>query len=501
VDARHRCRGSVVDRTRVRLIDESRTATAQLLVVAGATLLIAYAAIAGPAAVHLAPAAALVAVAAVFHRKLFAWPALLTGLLLIILIIPIRRYRVPFNLPFQLEPYRIYVLLIVALWFVALMIDQRVRLRSSGLDPPILLIVLTLATSVAANADRVTEYALGSEVLKQLTFTLTFFFIYYLIVSVVHTAEDAELPIRVLVLGGAVLGVLGIIETKVNFNPFDHLDKVLPFLTPDEDNLADTTFRAGLTRAYGSAQHPIAFGAALTILIPPALYLAYRRKGKIWWLASLLILLGSLTAVSRTTVVMLVVAGIVIVLLRPAAVLQHWKLAIPALIIIQLALPGTLATIKASFFPQGGLVAQQANASVGSGRVASLGPALEQVGKEPLLGIGFGTRIVAGPDKNSFILDDQWLGILLETGVLGVVGWAWLFVRFTRRAGRAARHDDDDRGWLLAALAASVASFAVGMFFYDALSFIQVTIIMFVLLGIGSGLMAGEPKTAATRVP
>jgi O-antigen ligase len=481
------------------VIEESRTATTQLLVVVGATLLIVYAALAGPAAVHLAPGAALVALVAVFHRKVLAWPALLTGLLLIILIIPIRRYRVPFDLPFQLEPYRIYVLAIVALWFVALMIDRRVRLRSGGLDLPILLIVLTLAASVAANADRVTKFTLGNEVLKQLTFTLSFFLIYYLIVSVVRTAEDAELPIRVLVLGGAVLGVLGIVETKIGFNPFDHLDRVLPFLTPDEDNLADTTFRAGLTRAYGSAQHPIAFGAALTILIPPALYLAYRRKRKLWWLATLLVLLGSLTAVSRTTVVMLLAALIVIILLRPAAVFEHWKLAIPALIIIQLALPGTLATIKASFFPQGGLIAEQADASVGSGRVASLGPALDQVGQEPLLGIGFGTRIVAGPDKNSFILDDQWLGILLETGVLGVLGWAWLFVRFTRRAGRASRRDDDDRGWLLAALAASVASFAVGMFFYDALSFIQVTIIMFVLLGIGSGLMAGGPRATASR--
>ena len=43
---------------------------------------------------------------------------------------------------------------------------------------------------------------------------------------------------------------------------------------------------------------------------------------------------------------------------------------------------------------------------------------------------------------------------------------------------------DDD--WLFAALAASVASFAVGMLTFDAFSFTQVTFIFWILLGLSA---------------
>jgi hypothetical protein len=75
-----------------------------------------------------------------------------------------------------------------------------------------------------------------------------------------------------------------------------------------------------------------------------------------------------------------------------------------------------------------------------------------------------------------------------------VLAWVWLFWRFGRLAGGEARRDDSDRGWILVALTASIASFAAGMFFYDALSFIQVTILMFVLLGIGAALIKNGPE-------
>ena len=65
----------------------------------------------------------------------------------------------------------------------------------------------------------------------------------------------------------------------------------------------------------------------------------------------------------------------------------------------------------------------------------------------PLLGEGFGTRVVdativrttvpkgPGLDPNVRILDNQWLGTLLETGAVGFFGWAWLFTRALRRFG------------------------------------------------------------------
>ena len=49
--------------------------------------------------------------------------------------IPIKRYGLPGNLPFDLEPYRLLVGLVIAAWFVlALLIDPRVRFRKAGLE-------------------------------------------------------------------------------------------------------------------------------------------------------------------------------------------------------------------------------------------------------------------------------------------------------------------------------------------------------------------------------
>ena len=52
---------------------------------------------------------------------------------------------------------------------------------------------------------------------------------------------------------------------------------------------------------------------------------------------------------------------------------------------------------------------------------------------------------------------------------------------------------------LLASLAAGITAFAVGMFTYDAFSFIQVTFLLFIYVGIGAALLAERPTPLAAR--
>jgi len=169
------------------------------------------------------------------------------------------------------------------------------------------------------------------------------------------------------------------------------------------------------------------------------------------------------------------------------------------LIVIHFVLPGTIGALKHSFLPTGGLVAEQQSAAgqSGSGRLADLGPGLHEWSRKPLLGEGFGTRVIE--EGNGNVLDDQWLGTLLETGVIGFFGWLWFFARVVRRLGAEAKRDDSERGWLLAAIAAGVAAYAIGMLTYDAFSFIQVTFLLFILVGLGSALLAERPMPLAAR--
>jgi O-antigen ligase/polysaccharide polymerase Wzy-like membrane protein len=447
----------------------------------------------GPSLV--APAVTLIVLLAVASRRHISWHSLLALTILVILIIPIRRYRLPGGLPFELEPYRLVVALIVAGWLISLLVDPQIRLRRTGFEGPIALIVVAVVASLFANPLRVE--AVEPTVVKKVMFLASFVLLFYLIVSCVRTVEAVDYLIRVLVGGGSVVAVFAIVESRTGYNVFNHLSSVVPILDPFR--VPSEESRGGRLRVFASSQHPIALGAMFVILIPLAIYLARRSGRRLWHAVAVVLAFGALATVSRTSIVMLIVVGLVFVWLRPGHVRRLWPLAVPALIAVHIALPGTLGTLKAAFFPPGGLVAEQqfGAGTRGSGRIADLGPSLREYSAKPLFGQGFGTRIVDREGGNAPILDDQWLGTLLELGAIGALGWLWLFVRAIRRLGRAAKEDESEVGWLLAAIAASVAAFAVGMFTYDTFAFIQVTFVLFILLGLGASVLLGRAVTTA----
>src|ERR1700750_1476990 len=86
-----------------------------------------------------------------------SWRRILIALLLVILFIPIRRYRIPGNLPFQLEPYRLFVILILAGWTASLLVDPRVRVRKSAFEGVLGFILAVTFASLLVNFGRVSS--------------------------------------------------------------------------------------------------------------------------------------------------------------------------------------------------------------------------------------------------------------------------------------------------------------------------------------------------------
>lgn len=288
---------------------------------------------------------------------------------------------------------------------------------------------------------------------------------------------------------------------------FDHLHPLLPFLTFQGQPYYLTL--GGNIRAYGPSQQPIALGAAMIILLPLAVYLA-RTSGRRWWLAASLLVLGALASGSRTAVLMLVAEVLVLLRLKPKETKALWPALVLALVAVSFVLPGTLADLKRSFFPSGGIIAQQTQAGIdydpllAGGRVSEIKPMLREASEYPFFGEGYGTRITGfdEPDRNAPILDNQWLDNVLDVGFVGVAAWVWLLVAGGRRLFRASRTSaqaGDD--WLFAALAASVTSFAVGMLTFDAFGFTQVTFLFWILLGLAAALLnisTVAPASSAT---
>ena len=361
------------------------------------------------------------------------WPRLIATLILIILFIPIRRYALPGSLPFQLEPYRIFVAVLAMVGARRSSSTGGRKVRRNGFEGPMLVIVASAFASVVANPGRVATTS--TEVNKSLMFLLSFVLVLYLLSSMIRRLDNVDYLAKTLVAGGAIVAFFAVVEARTGFNVFNHLSKVMPFLRDTGDVGGYQRLGTDKTRVFASAQHPIALSAALVILLPLAIYLARRYSQRRWYASRARV--GDRRwrrPISRTGIVMLVVVAVVFLCLRPRETRRFWPALFPAPLAIHFVLPGTLGAIKQSFLPD------RAASWPSSKRVRTRAVAggLPTSGRRWRFGRSSrcsardtarrsSTSTPAGVQANIF--DDQWLGTLLETGVIGFCGWIWLFVR------------------------------------------------------------------------
>jgi hypothetical protein len=120
--------------------------------------------------------------------------------------------------------------------------------------------------------------------------------------------------------------------------------------------------------------------------------------------------------------------------------------------------------------------------------------------RRPILGQGLSTRQTgeSNPLRNAPILDNQWLGLFLDVGLVGLFGWIWLIVRSVRRLGFLARTRGSPEGMLAAAFAASIIAFAAAMLTYDALAYVQAELVLWVLLALSAVLIRAQSNSDAS---
>jgi hypothetical protein len=428
----------------------------------------------------------------VWHRVLLGWESLVCVIIAIVLFVPIGRFSLPARLPFDLELYRVAVAAVLACWILSLLVDPRVQFRRGPLDLPIAIIVVSIVGSIVLNVSRVVP--LEAAVLKATTFSLSYILTYCFVVSVVKTPAAIMNITKFLVGGTSVVAFFAAVEQRTHFNVFDHVGTILPFLkflpyTREAE-------RFGVWRALGPAQHPIALGVLFVMVLPLAFALT-RAASRRWWAGTFMIFIGVIATVSRTPVLSLLVAGLILVWLRPRDIVRVLPLVVPLVLVIKIAMPGSIATVKNSFFPSGGLVKQQtqlalnADPLLAGGRLRQLKPMIAEGSRTPVFGQGVGTRQTGfgNPLRNAPILDNQWLSLFLDIGAIGVFGWALLIVLAVRKLVATSRSRDGPEAWLAVGYAASITGFAIGMFTYDSLSFTQGAFVVWIILGLATALL------------
>jgi hypothetical protein len=239
--------------------------------IAVATLLVLATAITGRQATTTLGAVTVGLVVVAWRKQLLAWPTLTGVIIAVILFVPMRRYTIAGGLPFALEPYRVLVALIFPTWIAASLIDPRVRIRATGFEAPALCYGIIVLLSLITNPGRVAM--LSTEVVKSMTFLASFFAIMYLVANCIDSRETLDRIIKLLVIGGGIIALLTMYEWQSGRNVFNDLGRVMPLLTFHPDLVPWTPGRGGRPRAYGSAQHAIALGALLVMLLSLEVYM------------------------------------------------------------------------------------------------------------------------------------------------------------------------------------------------------------------------------------
>ncbi len=318
----------------------------------------------------------------------------------------------------------------------------------------------------------------------------------------VRSRERLYFLLHVIVVCGAVVALVGILQYLLHFDP-------TPLLRPPGMHFgsmdASTASRDGLTRAAGTTSNPLEFGVFCSMALPLAIHVAFRatqdgRRSGFWWTCVGLIGGGLMFSVSRSAILGVAAAGIVLFFGWPAR-RRMWMgvAALGFLVVIKFASPGLLGTFFSLF----------RNANQDSSvqwRTHDYSTAKELIAQHLWLGRGIGTWYAPKHE----VFDNQYLLTLVDSGVVGLVtllGIVFAALYAALRVGLlstmpgvrlpTAAADRD----LALSVAASVAVILPTCATFDFLAFPTVSAMAFLLVGICGALLRIVSAEAAGELP
>ncbi len=234
--------------------------------------------------------------------------------------------------------------------------------------------------------------------------------------------------IRALVLIATVMAVLALIQFTTGADPASALR--IPGLESATPEGSFIQYRSEFRRVAATTGHPIELGVLLAAILPlafhRAMYTVRERQGRAWTAVALIAIAIPMT-VSRSAFAALFVSAIVIAVgLTPR---QRAHAAVATVIyagLMKLAVPGLLGTIKSLFLNTG-------NDDSVAGRTQDYGQISHLLDGHLLAGRGLGTFL---PERY-FVLDNQYLGSVMETGLIGLVALIALLLTAIATSGAA----------------------------------------------------------------
>jgi hypothetical protein len=398
-------------------------------------------------------------------------PWLLAGFLAMLWLVPIDGVDLRVSLPVDAKIDRFAIALLVVGW-VLFGGDRRPRGRRPLWFLGALGVYIALAfTSLVANAPRVIRLGELDLSQKQLALLVAFGVFAWFAVSAMRPSELPAFSTLTVVLA-TICAVGVIVERKTGFNAFYEVSRVIlnPIATviPSPTVIHPDPTRFDRPQIVGPTEHGLAVTTMLSIALPFALLglldAATRRRRIAYALAVGLLLTGAMATERKTGVVVPVVVFGVLLAFRTRQLLRLWPLVFVLAVFIHVTSPGALGTVTSLH----GFL----NTDSSAGRTSDYAAVVPDVVTRPILGFGYGSLDVAKADTYR-ILDNEYLGQLLEVGFLGALAYLSVALAAMAVARPAIRSPDPARSTpALAGLAAALA-FAVASALFDVLSFPQ----------------------------
>ncbi|TDE41347.1 O-antigen ligase family protein [Nonomuraea mesophila] len=400
----------------------------------------------------------------------------------VLLIVPAR--LVLKYLPLSLTPANVVSLAAALLWLCA---QLTLTLGAAKGRNPVRTVLFAYFTAMLATFGFTTYGYMDSD---ELNLSDHSFVLVIAIVGIALTVCDGargprrlDLVLKTLVVAGAVISVIGAFQFLFSVDLTRFME--LPILRYSTEGDSFVLERADLRRVAATTGHPIEFGVTCAMLLPLAAHYAVKARMRAepalrWWACTLLIGLGLMFSVSRSAMLSLFVAGVVLVIGWPARRrLRALLVTAGFMAAVWVAVPGLLGTIA-------GLFTDLGNDESIQYRTHDYAVAGQEIGRHFWLGRGLGTWYA----PKHQIFDNQYILSMVETGLVGTVAYTSVFLVACYAALRA-RHlsaDPGDRDLGLTVAACLLVPLA-GSFTFDLLSFATVTGIAFVLVGAAGALL------------
>ncbi|MEU9556359.1 O-antigen ligase family protein [Streptomyces fumanus] len=308
----------------------------------------------------------------------------------------------------------------------------------------------------------------------------------------IQERDRLETLMRRLVVLGTVVALIGYYDFFAATNVADSF--TIPGLQSSSAGISAMD-RGSFTRPRSTTAHPLEFGGMLALLVPFAVHQAFdpvrRHAGAVRRWGPVAVMAGALPlTVSRTSIIGAFIAILVLV--------PRWKpqrrwaaigLILGAVACFKVIVPGLIGTITnlfASFLSDSDSSTQA--------RTVKYGAIVPYLKEHPWFGRGFGTFT---PDLY-FFTDNEYMLILAETGVVGLLAFLALIVTQIHTGGAVRRlaRTESDRELGQAFLASALVALVISATF-DALSFPMYAGMFFLLLGAGGSYLGFIRREAA----